>query len=901
MYTLHTQGGNNMRRLWAHILIAFASIFIMGTTFTSIFKNVSSNQDFNDGREIVFRLTDKEDAEREVEVGANKVIAGKMAERLDNSGITAYKIDVAGDDIIKVTFSQNNDVSRNNLVSYLSFNGSLGLSNMDDNDNYIQLTGDEFLLEGSKAYLDNVNNYPTVVIPVDTNNDNFKLLLENTRTQKENGVGETKDTGEKDEDGNAVTETTTYLYLWYDFNEETDRYSRTVQDSEDYDANIAQKILMKFNIDDLWYPDGKENKLAALINLDSNSDQSLDYTEVRNGYDNARFFVNLLNADALDYDVKYINNTYDVVVPSWIESVVKNGDPNRNVAWSKTMIATIIAIVIVSLLLVVFFKLSATSIIVSSLLSAYGGLGFLVLLGGEFNISILVGILLVTLASLASGIIYACKLKDESYKGRSLRKANTEAARKSLLPTLDINLVVVLVGVFCYLFGGSLLRSFALVTVLGGIVSLLANLLLTRGLMWLATNTTALNNRYSLFGINEEKVPSLEKEEKQTYFSPYQDRDLTKNKKVIGIIGCLFCVAGLAGLIVNANLNNGQYYKDNLGTNTTEIYFYTTDEDSVITTNNYVKEKILDRTYLSYTDQEPVSLGSKVDDVVTYAFTESKNGVSVTTNYIVASFKSALTGEENAYYLNQDDTKSEVTTLTDILTSTTDSEDNSARVSVKPYSTYDRSKPHTSGIMLGTVVASLVIGVYLLLRYRLSRGLSSIILALANVTAISGLFALLSLTGIAFGTNLILVMPFLAGFTYILEIIWMNRERELIIEDKVNNKSLSRNDEMMVKATSSAIVPAGILTIIAAYLLVDFFGFGASAYSTLFAVSLLGVATGFVITIILLGPISQFFYKRLSGVNVSLKPKKKKKKSGNIKPNRSSGEPEEAIFIGIND
>lgn len=126
-----------MRRLWAHILIAFASLFIMGTTFTAIFKNVESNQQFNDGREIVFRLTDKEDVEREVEAGANKVIAEQMAERLDNSGITAYKIDLAGDDIIKVTLSENNDVARNNLISYLSFNGSLGLSNMDDDDNYI--------------------------------------------------------------------------------------------------------------------------------------------------------------------------------------------------------------------------------------------------------------------------------------------------------------------------------------------------------------------------------------------------------------------------------------------------------------------------------------------------------------------------------------------------------------------------------------------------------------------------------------------------------------------------------------------------------------------------------------------------------------------------------------------
>ena len=235
-----------MRRLWAHILIAFASLFIIGTTFTAIFKNVESNQDFSDGHSITFRITDKEDEDREVEPGANKVIAEKMADRLNLSGITAYKIDIAGDDIIKVTFSENNDVSRNNLISYLAFNGSLGLSNMDDNDNYIQLTGEEFLLEGSKTYLDNVNNYPTVVIPVDVNNDNFKLLLENTRTQKENGVGETSETGETDEEGNPKTQTTTYIYLWYDFNEETDRYSRTVEGNDDYDANIARKILMKF-------------------------------------------------------------------------------------------------------------------------------------------------------------------------------------------------------------------------------------------------------------------------------------------------------------------------------------------------------------------------------------------------------------------------------------------------------------------------------------------------------------------------------------------------------------------------------------------------------------------------------------------------------------------------------
>ena len=95
---------------------------------------------------------------------------------------------------------------------------------------------------------------------------------------------------------------------------------------------------------------------------------------MRNGYDNARFYVNLLNSDSLDYDVKYINNEHDVIVPAWIENIVVNGDPNRTVSWSRTMIATVIAIGVISLLLVVFFKLSASSIVVSSLISLYGAL-----------------------------------------------------------------------------------------------------------------------------------------------------------------------------------------------------------------------------------------------------------------------------------------------------------------------------------------------------------------------------------------------------------------------------------------------------------------------------------------------------------------------------------------------
>ena len=48
-----------MRRFWAHILLAFTALFLMGTSFTSIFKNVSTNPEYSQGKEIVFKLVDK--------------------------------------------------------------------------------------------------------------------------------------------------------------------------------------------------------------------------------------------------------------------------------------------------------------------------------------------------------------------------------------------------------------------------------------------------------------------------------------------------------------------------------------------------------------------------------------------------------------------------------------------------------------------------------------------------------------------------------------------------------------------------------------------------------------------------------------------------------------------------
>lgn len=885
-----------MRRLWAHIIIAFTALFIMGASFSAIFTNISSNAEYKQGNEMVFKLTDKEEKESPVKEGASKRIATTMAERLELYGITAYSISTSGDDMIKVSFSESNETQKNYIINYLSFNGILGLSNKDDlgaeENFYYHITEDEFLVEGKQAYLDSINSYPTVVIPVNTDSDEFKLLLENTKKQKEAGIGETTQTGETDEDGNPITQTTTYLYLWYDFNEETDRFSRTQPDSEDYDEKIAKKIIMTFNIESPYFPDDKEDKLAASIQIGSGEGETVTVTQVRDAYDKARYYVNLLNASELECDVTYINDAKAIYTQPWSELIVRNGDPHQSLTWSRTLIATICAIVVLSLLLIAFFRLSALSIGVCSLASVFTAIGFLVTIGAEFNIGALIAIILVAVASLTSGVIYACKLKDEAYKGRSLKKANTEAGKKALLPTLDINVAVIVIGAFMYVFGGTMLNSFALVAVLGGLFSFLINAIGLRAMMWLATNTTNLTGKYNVFGIDTSRVPSIVNEEKQTFYGSFADKDFTKKKKPVGIAMCVAFALCLAAMITSAALYKGDVYTVKNNPQVSEIVFTTTNKESFLTTNDYVQKEIYEKVYVYENNTTCKTLNEYISDTQTFVHVEEIDNVEVETTYFIATLNTKFADNIDAFY---SDASTGVKPLSQILEDCVGTDDK-ATSEMKIVEVAQTSKVSNGGVILGCGVAILVLGLYFMLRYRLSRGIASIIVPTLVGTISAGLFSIISLAQASLSPYLILALPLVVGLSIFISIIFMNKERELVIEDKTREKSVEHREEIMKRATAIAFTPMIIATILVGYLMIDFFGFGPTSTSLPFVVGLVGALLSALVVSSLFGPIAQFFYEKFSKVNINIKPRKKANKVVS-----KSGEPEEAIFIGIND
>ena len=122
--------------------------------------------------------------------------------------------------------------------------------------------------------------------------------------------------------------------------------------------------------------------------------------------------------------------------------------------------------------------------------------------------------------------------------------------------------------------------------------------------------------------------------------------------------------------------------------------------------------------------------------------------------------------------------------------------------------------------------------------------------------------------------------------------------------DSGNDRSKDNSPEaraaIMVKSLALAATPITVAFVMALYLGVNFFGFmSISSVSYIFLAVTLGVCIATGLVLVIFGPVAQFFYKLFSNVKI-IKPKAKKKKARPVRVNKSA-EPEEAIFIGIND
>jgi len=887
-----------MRRFWSYIFLAITALVTMGTIFPLFVTSSNSNIEYSNGHEIAFRLSSNDDAgalEVDEKGEAAKEIADIMAKRMEKANVSRFQIDIQGYDTIKVTFAEKSEEDYSNVAAFLSFNGSFALSskiNTEKLDEFKIVTSDEFLTS-DKAYRGSkdVNGVTVPLFALPVNKDAIADVIEAAMNSPETSTSQ-------DENGEEQSTSANYIYLWHNYNPDA---PETFWNPEDPDGiGVATNYLLtKFDVTNEAdrYLDGEDDNKLYGFNQNAVSE---DPETKRKGYAQLDLMVNLLNAEKLNYKVtKMYENS---LITPWVESISTTRDGVTSMTFNRTVMAALIAFVVLSLVFALYYKINAIALVVNVLLTVFLGYGAMVLLSAEYSSLAFIALIMIGIASIASSIIYLTKFKDECYRGRSIRKAHSDGFKKATLPMIDVSIIAPVIGIFCYIFGGVILRSFSVICVLGGLCGLLLNFTLFRGMTWLISNNTSFNGKYGIYGVDAEKVPDQIKEEKQTFFGEYAEKDFTKKKKPVKIVHLAVFGLTLIGAIVFSCIPNMNTYRQKDGTENTVLYFETQEDDYRAMSEDYLKENYLEKIFVYDTDASKAkslssllsSFDSHEEAWVLYNSSELAVEDIKQNNYVIVVKLNTTVSEKTKAYWETYDPAILDNTIVDVFEANKAATDDELFLSVKNVKVSSTGQVNVGYIALGTGVAIAVLGLYFMLRYKLSRGLAAMILSATLATITIGLFSLLRL---AVTNYCAAIAPVVAMFSLILCVVFMNKERELFLDDRNRSNDLTYREGLMIKANSLSYEPILLFAIVSLYIAINFFGFGARIFTWPFLLMAIMVIYSGIILTTINGPFSHWLFAKAGNIHL---PERKHKKKANAQAKKSA-EPEEAIFPGIND
>ena len=884
-----------MRRLIAYIIAAISMLLAIGVAATPVITKLNTGRDFTSGRdyrEISFRIGEVSDKKKN-DVRAEKV-AEEMRNRLDNYKIEDYSVKVQGEDTVAVAFDLSS-TEYNYVAKYISF------------------SGDDFALVSSNGKPESVRNgitlfnpedveieytdlggvkVPVVVITVtDEGKTAITDLCKEFTSSEDSGNSRAKTRAEDDDIDDTQKN---YLYLWANFDDLNGEGYDTIEEPV-----CRDKVLMAFDADNIWY-DEDETKISYMCAHGTAEDaKQLDISGLETENAKANYLMNMLQASKYDYElscptveiskasgVDYYKNAR--VLSASAEPIISLGN-NINIKMSATFIASIIAIIIVSLLLIVYYRISAIAMIASTLAVVFVTLISFTSMSVLFNIPAIIGFILLTAGALFGQIVYVNRFKEEIYKGRSIKKANQEASKKSNLLTLDSAILLAFAGLMMYAIGQSALKSMGVVLFFGAVFTLLINLLVFKLLMFLVSNSTNLQDKYFVFNVDAEKVPNLlAPEEKTPYEAPYEKVDFTKKKSLVSIIFGALSVAALTCIIVFGVTKKSPLNVEKAISDTTVVYTSIKTDDTTPVVHDV-------STYVSY--------------VLENTELAKKTGIEKNIDY----------KEVNQYNYNSDDKKDEkyyffTVTLDEKLdddrlsklqeTLNLNMDDlYSGRDESVTYSEVKTSKelvytPSQGNVALATGITIVGIALYFAFRFRPSRGIAILVTTTGATMIAYGALAGMHFIGTTALTSV--AMPLVAVTMLLASLFYLSTEKAMLKEGHASELTHEQRKEIMVKALGKSAAPLFSFLLVNIYIIINFFGFGVENSAMLFVSAIIGEIAAVMALLCIVGPLSMGIEKLFKKIHL---PKFKFLQRNKNKPvqKRNSSEPEETIFIGIND
>lgn len=914
-----------MRRRLAYLFLGASLLLGVGVTITSSLSKMDTDVSYGSGKDLYFNISVKdstyEGVNPESYIGADATtrnydavdaVAKEMEKRLEFWDINASVIKEGYHTVkISVRTQGSDDVEYSYLQTYLAYSGqhvtveagSRDEDIMAEAPNSPEFADNGLFEEGTNAQIEYVNSIPVVTIPVkETFQGENGPLNELIKYCKDN----TND-AETDEDGNETVAAKSTLFCLWDHKQENDSYAiASDTNHEDFNVNMGSRLLFGQEAANSWWVDPADDdnnykKIQLIPSSAAIKDGSYDPSKANAAFKAAKFYRDVLNASEYDYDVSFSHAT--VVSPS-VDPLVTAGDWHLAINFGPTAIAALVALALGITALCLFYRIGAVSILANAAVATEGAILMFAYFSAQFGIGALVGFALGAMVTSFGGMYYFHKFKQQIYEGRTIKKAHQEGMKKALWPTIDVSVVSILVGIFVYAFVHSTIGNLGLALILTTAVGLVLNLILLRIQGALLANDASTEKSYGkLYGINTSVIPNSLKDEKQTYFGKFANKDFKKAKRpfLIGAIALL--VAALGGIIVTNALGSVYNYSGAYDNTTSLLVEYRVDTESQGTKLLYKKDQAMD--FLSTVEYKDGTLAdlTSADKIVLEQSSVYLNDDETT--YNVYNFEIPL----SVYFAdnNEKETfKVAGTTFNNLNLAIEEAAKEFGGTSIYATSAtvrYQAGTPNLGTVYLGLGLGFVAAAVYMMFRFGLARGFVTGLLGLGTSVVTVGFFALtrLPVTPIASIAAVVASLAFLYFAIYLL-----NRGNEIVKDSRERDKSaLAFRNACLEKGVGEE---AGEILIFAGMLcafLLAFVAFGPRQYWIMFVGAIIGLAIATALALFVLVPLCVTFGKWFKAAGNSISGSYKKaqeaRKAANKANQRKSSEPEEAIFIGIND
>ncbi len=351
---------------------------------------------------------------------------------------------------------------------------------------------------------------------------------------------------------------------------------------------------------------GQEPKYisAASVNSAINGDCIIqgNFTD-----EEARTLANLINSGSLPVKMTEISSN--------VVSAQYGAD-----ALSKTAKAGVIAIAIVVLLMIAIYR--TEGVLSGVMLAAYIWAIFAVYaaIGAVFTLPGIGALVLGVGMTVDANIIMYERIRQQLYKGHSIRSSVAEGQKISFTTIFDAQFTTLLAALIMYWWGNGAVKGFATMLIITVFMTLVLNVGLSRLMLNLLVNSGVCDDHPEWFGVKKEQIPDINRNEEQFYYGGISF-DFMSKAKLQYILAAVVLAAGLGISFVNAAGGNGML---NLGIDFSSGTKLTVSSDEAITIDEV-------RTELETLGYENFSYQSAGDTIV-YATTKD----SLTTDELSA-------------------------------------------------------------------------------------------------------------------------------------------------------------------------------------------------------------------------------------------------------------------------